>query len=397
MSLVVISTHPIQYHAPIYRLLQQKFRIPVTAIYGSDFSVAGYRDQGFGVDFRWDTDLLSGYASVFLSRVSEGGACSPEEVSSNGIGAVLKKISPKAVMILGYSPRFHRAAFAEALKTGYPILFRSETTDHTRGKNPAKNWARDIFLRRLYGRCAALLYIGQLSHLHFKRLGVSDEKLFSSPYGVETAPFQFSEESRAAMRERFRGEMGVTSRQKLFLFSGKLIERKAPRLILKAVKRFPSELRERSVVVFLGDGVLREDLKRIAQETPLVKAVFVGFQNQMSLSGYYHAADLLALPSVSSETWGLVVNEALCHGLPCVVSDAVGCVPDLVDPGVTGEVAEAGNARSLMEAFRRAENLIGDPHIRHKCREKVSGYSMVKAAEGVARAFQTVTGSHASD
>ena len=71
--LAVIESHPIQYHA-VYRVLQAKFGIPVTAIYGSDFSVVGYRDSEFGVDLAWDTDLLSAYSQVFLSQVSRGGA-----------------------------------------------------------------------------------------------------------------------------------------------------------------------------------------------------------------------------------------------------------------------------------------------------------------------------------
>ena len=71
--LAVIETHPIQYRGPLYRMLQRDFGVPVTAIYGSDFSLAGYRDEGFGTELRWDVDLLNGYDSVFLSRVAEGG------------------------------------------------------------------------------------------------------------------------------------------------------------------------------------------------------------------------------------------------------------------------------------------------------------------------------------
>src|SRR2546425_4757453 len=68
-SLVVIETHPVQYRTPVYRTLQQRYGVPVTVIYGSDFSVAGYHDCEFGNTFAWDGDLLSGYRSVFLSRV----------------------------------------------------------------------------------------------------------------------------------------------------------------------------------------------------------------------------------------------------------------------------------------------------------------------------------------
>jgi glycosyltransferase involved in cell wall biosynthesis len=61
-------------------------------------------------------------------------------------------------------------------------------------------------------------------------------------------------------------------------------------------------------------------------------ASFVGFLNQTEISKAYVAADCKVLPSDQRETWGLVVNEALASGLPCLVSDACGCGEDLVGP-----------------------------------------------------------------
>jgi hypothetical protein len=109
--LAVIETHPVQYHAPVYRALQARFGVPVTAIYGSDFSVSGYQDAEFGAKFAWDTDLLTGYDQTFLSRVSDGGARNFEEISAQGLKAVLRKLAPSAVLILGYSHHFNLAAF----------------------------------------------------------------------------------------------------------------------------------------------------------------------------------------------------------------------------------------------------------------------------------------------
>ena len=61
-------------------------------------------------------------------------------------------------------------------------------------------------------------------------------------------------------------------------------------------------------------------------------ASFVGFLNQSEISRAYVAADCLVLPSDANETWGLVVNEAMASGLPCIVSNACGCAEDLVEP-----------------------------------------------------------------
>ena len=388
--LAVIETHPIQYHAPVYRRLQQTFHIPVTAIYGSDFSVNGYQDREFATNFAWDSDLLAGYTPVFLTSTSEGGATTAETVTTDGLDEALRTASPDAALIVGYRPRFHRQAFGRARRAGLPILFRGETTDHAVGRGTLKAWIRDRALRWFYRRCDGLLYVGKQSYEHFLRLGCAEHKLFFSPYCVDTQVFRCDEADRTALRQVTRQRLGVLDSQRLLLFSGKLSPRKGPELLVRAVKELPTAIRQTVVIGYVGSGELREPVEALAREAPPVSAKFVGFQNQTQLSPYYHAADLLILPSLHSETWGLVVNEALHHGVPCVVSDAVGCAPDLIEPGATGELFRAGSVQDLGAALRRAMTLIGRSDVRQASREKVSGYTVDKAAEGIAEAYRSV-------
>ncbi len=388
--LAILETHPIQYHAPVYRVLQARFQVPVTVIYGSDFSVSGYRDREFEAEFAWDTDLLSGYSSVFLSKVSEGGARSYEEVTAEKLEEALRRVAPASVLISGYNHRFHRSAFYAAWRGRHPILFRAETTDHAQTRGEAKQWVRDQVLRSLYRRCGKLLYIGQHSHRHYKRLGRPDEQLIFSPYCVDTTPFETDEAARTRLRRATREGCRITDEQIAVLFSGKLSERKGPDLLLAAIKELPPEVRGNFAVVFLGSGKMKDELERMAQSPPSVNVHFAGFKNQTQLSPYYHAADLLAVPSRYSETWGLVVNDALHHGLPCVVSDAVGCAPDLIEAGVTGEVFMSNLASDLAHALRRAAKLVGNARVREDCRRKMESYTVERAAEGIAQAYHQV-------
>jgi glycosyltransferase involved in cell wall biosynthesis len=114
-------------------------------------------------------------------------------------------------------------------------------------------------------------------------------------------------------------------------------------------------------------------------------------RSRRSFSRYYHAAALLALPS-ESETWGLVVNEALHHGVACVVSDKVGCAPDLVDHGRTGFVFSTGSAYALAGALENALQLCGRDEVRQACRTKVDAYSTARAAAGIAEAYVGAVG-----
>jgi glycosyltransferase involved in cell wall biosynthesis len=386
-SLVVIESHPVQYRSPVYRALQEEYGIPVTVIYASDFSIVGYADLEFRTTFAWDADLLAGYHSIFLSKVADGGARSFGEISPRGLARALGMAGDGPVLLCGYSPHFHRVALLHARRSGRAILFRAETTDHAERRSSFKASVRDLLLRRLYASCSRLLYVGHHSEDHFRRLGVPQEKLVFSPYCVSNICFRSDEAGRAQLRELGRRDLSAGTGEVVLLFSGKLSHRKGVDLLVAAVKRLPSTVRSRTILAFLGNGELRADLQAQANS---LRLHFCGFKNQTQLSPYYHAADLLVLPSRHSETWGLVVNEALHHGLPCVVSRAVGCAPDLIEPGLTGEIAETDSVESLAAAILRAQQLVGRSEIRDACRERVGGYTVEKAAEGIAEACRAV-------
>lgn len=388
MTLTVIDTHPVQYRAPVYRALRDRFGVPLNVVYGSDFSIAGYFDREFRSSFSWDNNLVrEDDACIFLSRSGNGGAADFDSVSARGLGTYLERLAPSAVLLTGYSGRFYTGALARVLQRRVPVLFRAETTDHALARSRWRNGLRAGILRRLYRRFARLLFIGERSLAHYRGLAVPDEKLFFSPYCVDTAHFQAGEPAREKLRATIREEFGVGPHELLVLFSGKLSRRKGPHILISAIRELPEEIRRNLVAVFLGDGAERPALEAAAAVAPRVAARFLGFRNQTELSPCYHAADLFVLPSRESETWGLVVNEALHHGVPCVVSDAVGCAPDLIEPGVTGEIARAGCASSLAEAIQRALPLARSAAVRERCRAKVSAYTVEKAAEGIARAY----------
>lgn len=390
--LVVIETHPVQYHAPVYREVQASFGIPVTAVYGSDFSVAGHWDPEFRADVTWNTDLVGGYRSTFLARTTSGGATTADAVSTRGLREVLAELRPAAVMTVGYSPRFNRSACLEALRLGCPVLFRAETTDAAVRRHPVRARMRDAVLRRFYRRCARLLYIGQASRDHYRRLGCEADRLVFSPYCVDVSADASGEAAREAARVATRQALGAAPDDLVVLFAGKLSHRKGVDLLVPAVASLPRELRMRVHVALLGDGAERETVERQAAEAG-VRAHVLGFRDQRSLGPVYHAADLLALPSRYGETWGLVVNEALHHGLPCVTSDAVGCHPDLIIDGVTGATCRTDSADALGAAIRQvAATLVGRTGVRLACRQHVARYSVVAAARGVATAYEAVVG-----
>ncbi len=129
------------------------------------------------------------------------------------------------------------------------------------------------------------------------------------------------------------------------LFAGKLEEKKRPIDAVRAAARMGPKV----VLAIAGSGDL--DGPVFAEAGRLgVRIAPLGFVNQHQLGAVYAAADCLVLPSAHDESWGLVVNEAMATGLPAVVTDQVGCAPDLVIPGETGEICCAADPEDLARA-----------------------------------------------
>jgi glycosyltransferase involved in cell wall biosynthesis len=115
---------------------------------------------------------------------------------------------------------------------------------------------------------------------------------------------------------------------------------------------------------------------------------FVGFKNQQELPAYLAGADCLALPSDGTETWGLIVNEAMACGTPAIVSTACGCEPDLIVEGETGYSFPLGDTHALADRLRLfIQNK--DRDWGANVRKKVAEYSMVQATDGLMKAIRS--------
>ena len=102
-------------------------------------------------------------------------------------------------------------------------------------------------------------------------------------------------------------------------------------------------------------------------------------------------ADDLVLASTNGETWSLVTYEAMLFGLPVIVSDQVGCGPDLVREGETGFIF-SGESEGLADSMERMlENRASVPEMGRKARQLVlENYSMPVATKGLKAALKSI-------
>jgi glycosyltransferase involved in cell wall biosynthesis len=400
IKVAILATHPIQYHAPLWRKLAGVPHFDVNVFYGTDMSVRGYTDKDFGVTLAWDTPLMAGYASEFLStdpRIHRVTNFLPSPV---GVRRALQRFRPDVALLVGYRNYFHLGAWHACRRLGVPMVMRHEATDVAHARRGMKAKLRDAVLRRLYSTIQAFGVIGVEARRHLTRLGVEPERLFPTPYCIDTDAMAMQARLWMPQREAVRAELRIPFDATVFVFSGKLIEKKNPLLIVEAMRRLAIEsadIGRRVHLVVAGDGPLMSKLREQAGPGIVGQAHFLGFLNQTELGRAYAASDALILPSRrgSGETWGLVVNEAMEFGLPALVSDGVGCSPDLVQQDVTGWTFPSDDENALAAVMRRVATLSPEAKAQMKgfVRQKIAGYSLEASAHGLQQAFEAAVNS----
>jgi 1,2-diacylglycerol 3-alpha-glucosyltransferase len=103
-------------------------------------------------------------------------------------------------------------------------------------------------------------------------------------------------------------------------------------------------------LLFIGDGPEHGDLLEMVNNHSCDRIEFMPFLSQKQLKRYYKKASALILPSYS-ETWGLVINEAMASGLPVLVSTKCGCADTLVQNGTNGFTFDPFNEESMKRAI----------------------------------------------
>ncbi|TAJ87532.1 glycosyltransferase family 4 protein [Reyranella sp.] len=370
-----LISHPIQYYTPIFRELAA--RCDLTVFFAHRQTAEQQAQIGYGVAFDWDVDLLSGYESRFLTNVSRqpstsrfGGCNTPEIADRIAEGRF------DAFVVPGWSLRSYWQAVRACRRLGVPVLVRGDSQLGS-PRRAALRLAKELAFSQVMKLFDGYLYVGQRNRAYLEHYGAPADRLFFSPHCVDNNAF------RAASQ----GAGEVTGRRVLFV--GRLVPYKRPFDVMAAAARLAADGRPIELTI-AGAGELEGSLRAAAQAAGL-GVNFLGFVNQSRLPEVYAAADVLVLPSGAEETWGLVVNEAMACGIPAVVSDAMGCGPDLVEPGVTGEVVPLDDVGALAAGISRV--LAFDPALtRRHLAERMKVYSPERAAEGILQAGTALAG-----
>ncbi len=126
--IAIITTHPIQYYAPFFRLLSERRMVKPMVFYTWSQAIEGFEDADFGKEVKWDIPLLEGYEWEAVENVSKA----PNSKNWSGIDcpeliARIKVFQADAVLIFGWNLKSHYNAM-RYFKGKIPVWFAGDST-----------------------------------------------------------------------------------------------------------------------------------------------------------------------------------------------------------------------------------------------------------------------------
>ncbi len=387
--LAIVASHVIQYHGTLYRALAQAPEIDLTVLFCSREGLESYFDTGFGREVKWDTELLSGYRFEFLSNWS---FTSPDFFGRINPGIVWRVLGGRydAIWVNGWGRCTDWIAMPASFAAGVPVLMRGDTNLQA----VSRGWRsriRQAVLPRLFRRVSAFLASGRYNAEFYRACGVPDEKIFLMPHAVDNDFFISHRITGAERLAEIRGRLGIASESVVILFAGKFMPLKRTMDLLRAFESIARDCD--ATLVYVGDGEMRPQLEAYVRDHRVPRVIFTGFRNQGELPELFSIGDMLVLPS-DTDMWGLVVNEAMCYGMPVIASNRVGATGDAVIDGKTGYVFPCGDVEALASRMR---TLATDHELRrrmgHNARKWIDTWSFRENVAGLLAALKAVCGS----
>ncbi len=383
----IVASHPVQYQAPWYRALTEL--VDLRVFFAHRITADDHARSGFGVGFDWDVPLLDGYPHEWLTNVAaRPGIEHFSGCDTPGVGDRLARGRYDAVVVNGWQLRTYWQAIRGARRAGIPVMVRGDSQLQA-SPSLLRRSAKRLVYPRLLRQFDAYLAVGRRSAEYYAHYGIGADRIHASPHCVDGEWFAAAAVLARSRREEIRRALGIPERALVWLFAGKLVEKKRPLDFVGALAAAGSETPDVWGLI-VGDGPLRSEVEAACRAQG--SAVLAGFRNQRAMADMYAVSDGIVLPSDGRETWGLVVNEAMACGLPAVVSDAAGCAPDLIVHGETGYTFPCGDVRALtkrlIEAAGPRDRLASlgaaaRDHVRRRYSPGVAARGVVAAVEAL--------------
>jgi glycosyltransferase involved in cell wall biosynthesis len=353
MKIAVVTPIPTPYRDPFWNAVARRPGIDLHVFYCS----AGKSDRPWTADWSREFQAEVLYGCNFANWRGRDASCfwNPDIVQR------LQNGNYDAVVVGGYNHATMWVAMHHAHQHDIPLYLMCESFLRER-RSSWRSRLKQYPVQCLVSRCAGGFPTGRLAEQYLTHYGAAPETLTRIANAPDVEGLKRSAERLRPHRAALRRRYGLSDRPTV-LFVGRLIPKKRAGLLIKAFCRMCREDDVQLVVV--GDGEEREMHEQLVKQLDMTRRVrFAGFAQPSDMPTWYALSDLFVLPS--SETWGVVVLEALASGLPVIVTDEVGCHPDIVVDEVVGDVIPSANEQALAAALKKRLANPSSPDVIHR-------------------------------
>lgn len=334
--LVIITEIISPYRIPLFNSLAHASEVELRVIFLSENDPGLRQWKVYKDEIRFPYQVLSSWRRR-LGKFN---------ILLNGnVPGALREAAPQVILCGGYNYIASWQALFWARSQKVPFLLWSESNrSDIRSGHPVVEFFKAEFLRN----CNAFVVSGRSAEEYLRTLKVRQNEIFTAPNAVDNELFCRKAHEVREDASRIRAQFNLPERY--ILFVGRLVPEKGVFDLLTAYSQLDQSLREQVGLVFVGDGHCRQALERQAATVRAGSIKFPGFVQREELPVYYALSEMFVLPTYT-DTWGLVVNEAMACGLPVIVTRVAGCVPDLVRERWNGLIVEERSTQSLTAAL----------------------------------------------
>lgn len=315
-EITFFASHPIQYQSALFRALSEncEFKVIYLSDHGRDGTV-GY-DVQFDKNISWGLNHQNGFHFEYLSfGQSLTGFFSPF-ISPFRLFKIVNAQSG-IVIIHGWNriSLGFLVFFSALLRKRF--IVRSENNNKLR-RGFFKNYFSYFFLNFLALRGCCFWTIGWANRSYYEKYMLCKPKYLTDYYSVDSSWW--------ADLDRENYSDGIIR----FVFVGKFIEKKRPLRIIDHFSKIVSQEKIKAKLTMCGSGILKEKVGMYVEKMGIGESVsLMGFCDQPRVRQVLAGSHYLILDSEPSETWGLVVNEAIACGVFPLIGPDVGCREDV--------------------------------------------------------------------
>jgi glycosyltransferase involved in cell wall biosynthesis len=374
--LVILTEIISPYRIPLFNDLAQHAEVDLHVVFLAETDPELRQGRVYKEEIKFSYEVLPSW------RKQIGGY---NVLLNGGVARALKAASPDAILCGGYNYVASWQALLWARAHNVPFLLWSESHAYeSRRVRPLVEFLKDEFLHK----CDGFVVPGSVAREYLHAHKIEDDIIFTAPNAVDNRLFGAAAAEARGNETARREELNLPDRY--FLFVGRLVRKKGVFELLSAYAKLNEQTRRQVGLVFAGDGASRRELEEQAASISPGLIRFAGFAHREQLGTYYALAEMLILPTYS-DTWGLVVNEAMACGSPVILSRAAGCAPDLVRENWNGLLISPKDASSLAAAM---ESLASQPDLcammAANSLQLISHFSPEEWSAGISRAVEGI-------